>query len=322
MIRDFILEIFKLIGELNYWHIGLLTALESTCFPVVIPVETIIIPMGYYAYLGIKSLPLLIIASTIGIVCGCVINYYFAMLLGRKFIYKNAKLLHINIEKMKRLEGMFLRHGRLLMFTGRFVPIPAFKHIITIPAGMAKMPIGQFIFYNMLGGLIFSTSMLLIGYFFGSSEELIHKAIGKFTIACIVIFVTYIIVRIIAKVIAKRHGSERYDDIYVETVDANGLKSKQKDNNLPYSMYRVNNNDEITKINHEYKNDEKKPCEQSGNTNNKIIKLKKLPIKKINFFKKDYINEKNKNKNDTFSIRSDTRKSGKFRFGFKKKIKK
>ena len=204
MIKDFILELFKFIGELNYWHIGLLSALESTALPVVIPVETIIIPMGYYAYLGQKHLYLLIISCTVGIVSGCLINYWFARVVGRSFIYKHAKFLHINIERLKHLEEKFLRHSRLLMFVGRFVPIPAFKHIITIPAGMSKMPVPQFVFYNALGGFIFSTSMLLIGYFFGSSEELVHRAIGKFTIACIVIIFMYIIVRIVVKLIIKR----------------------------------------------------------------------------------------------------------------------
>ena len=166
MIKDFILELLKFIGELNYIHLAIFSALESTCLPVIIPVETIIIPMGYYAFLGQKSLPLLMISATTGIVVGCVINYYFACLLGRKFIYKYSKYLHINTDTLRKLEQKFLTHGRLLMFTGRFVPIPAFKHIITIPAGMAKMPMKQFIFYNALGGFIFSTGMLLIGYFF------------------------------------------------------------------------------------------------------------------------------------------------------------
>ena len=86
MIKDFIFELLKFIGELNYIHLAIFSALESTCLPVVVPVETIIIPMGYYAFLGQKSLPLLMVSSTVGIVVGCVVNYYFACLLGRKFI--------------------------------------------------------------------------------------------------------------------------------------------------------------------------------------------------------------------------------------------
>ncbi len=204
MIKDFIIELFKFIGELNYCHVFILSALESTAFPVVIPVETIIIPMGYYSYLGLKSLPLLIISCTSGIIVGCLINYWFARILGRNFIYKHSKMLHINIDKLEKLEKKFLNHSRLLMFVGRFIPIPAFKHIITIPAGMAKMPIFPFILYNALGGFIFSTSMLLIGYFFGSSEEKIHEAISKFTIICIIIAVTYILFKIIRSLIKKR----------------------------------------------------------------------------------------------------------------------
>ena len=208
MIKDFILEVFKFIGELNYWHVGLLTALESTAFPVVIPVETVIIPMGYYAYLGTKSLPLLMLCCTIGIVVGCLINYWFARCLGRTFIYKHSHLLHINVEKLQKLERKFLSHGRLLMFVGRFIPIPAFKHIITIPAGMAKMPIPQFVFYNALGGFIFSTSMLLIGYFFGGSEKLVSKALTNFTIVCVVALCCYILVKIIIGIIAKRQKQD------------------------------------------------------------------------------------------------------------------
>ena len=226
MIKDFILELFKFIGELNYWVVFLLSALESTCFPVVIPVETVIIPMGYYAYLGTKKLPLLIFACTTGIVAGCLLNYAFARFLGRTFIYKHAKFLHINIDKLQKLEEKFLSHGRLLMFVGRFIPIPAFKHIITIPAGMAKMPVATFTFYNALGGFVFSTSMLLIGYFFGSSEELIHKAIGKFTIACVVIAITYLIVKLIIKLVIRR--KERSDTLNETSTDLIGGVNKFK----------------------------------------------------------------------------------------------
>ncbi len=209
MLKEFAYEILKLIGELNYWHVAIFAALESTAFPVIIPVETLIIPLGYYAYLGTKSLPLLIIFTTAGIVVGCLINYYFAMFLGRGLIYKHSKLLHINVAKLEKLEKMFLKHGRLLMFVGRFVPVPAFKHIITIPAGMAKMPIHQFIFYNALGGAVFSTAMYLIGYFFGSSQHLIHKAIKDFTILCVALLVSYIITRIIFAQIAKRRRAKK-----------------------------------------------------------------------------------------------------------------
>ncbi|GEM_PF-2512870 len=231
MIAELVYEVFKFIGDLNYWHVALLSALESTAFPVIIPVETVVIPMGYYAYLGTKSLPLLIISCTTGIVIGCLINYAFARYLGRAFIYKHAKFLHINIEKLQRLEAKFLTHGRLLMFVGRFVPIPAFKHIITIPAGMAKMPVHQFVFYNALGGLIFSTSMLLIGYFFGSSEELWRKALGKFVLVCFILLGLYIVVRLVIKMILKK-GEKQEVNLYEEVANSDVVEHRSEDDTL------------------------------------------------------------------------------------------
>ena len=204
MIRDFIFGLLKFIGDLNYWHVAIISALESTCLPVIIPAETIIIPMGYYASLGQKSLPLLMLITTVGIVVGCVINYYFAYFLGRKVIYKYGKYFHLDIDKLKSLERKFLKHGRFLIFIGRFVPIPAFKHIVTIPAGISKMPLGQFIFYNALGGFIFSTAMLLIGYFFGSNEKLVHAAINNFMYICVSLLLTYILMKIVMRIIISR----------------------------------------------------------------------------------------------------------------------
>ena len=230
MIKEFVLELLKFIGELNYIHLAIFSALESTCLPVIIPVETIIIPMGYYAFLGQKSLPLLMLSATTGIVVGCVVNYYFAYFLGRKFIYKYSKYLHINPDTLRKLENKFLTHGRLLMFTGRFVPIPAFKHIITIPAGMAKMPIKQFIFYNALGGFIFSTGMLLIGYFFGSSEKLVQTALSNFMIVCVAFLVLYIATKIIIKIIirTKKDKREMYEISRNTGIDIKLLKSEKR----------------------------------------------------------------------------------------------
>ena len=192
MLQNLLLEIMKFIGELGYFSIFLLSALESTAFPVVIPVETVIIPMGYYAYLGQKNLFILIFATTSGIIVGCLLNYFCARILGRALVYKLAKYLFLKPEHLQSWEQKFLKNGKSLLFFGRFIPIPAVKHIITIPAGMAKMPVGIFTFYTALGGFIFSTAMILVGYFFGSNTKLVKKILENATIfVCLVIAVYF-----------------------------------------------------------------------------------------------------------------------------------
>ena len=294
MLRELIYEIFKFIGDLNYWHVALLSALESTAFPVIIPVETVVIPMGYYAYLGTKSLPLLIISCTTGIVIGCLINYAFARYLGRSFIYKHAKFLHINVEKLQKLEEKFLKHGRLLMFVGRFVPIPAFKHIITIPAGMAKMPVHQFVFYNALGGLIFSTSMLLIGYFFGSSEELWRQALGRFVIVCLALFGIYLLIRFIISMLIKRNN--RNNVSYLEEITAEQDADTEDDDvdkdrsEIFIGNYKIGRSKNTTK-------------KEASNTSNKNVNLQKGSYDD-RFFSKKNIHKNKKDKKKSFFKRT------------------
>ena len=82
---------FDFISGISYFELGVITALESTFFPVFVPIETFIIPMGYLASLGQRSIPMLLISCTIGIIIGCLINYMLAMFLGRPLIYKFSK---------------------------------------------------------------------------------------------------------------------------------------------------------------------------------------------------------------------------------------
>jgi membrane protein DedA with SNARE-associated domain len=183
---------FEFIASLNYFELCVIMLLESTCFPVFIPVEVFIIPMGYLASIGQRNFGMLMIASTIGIVSGCLINYFMARILGRPFIYKYSKYLMINVKTLEKWERKFLKNSKLIMFLGRFIPIPAVKHLITIPAGISKMKLSDFILYNALGGLTFSTISLMFGYYYGDkASTAIMKllSIGKyFLIFCIIVF--------------------------------------------------------------------------------------------------------------------------------------
>ena len=80
------------------------------------------------------------------------------------------------------------------MFIGRCIPIPAVKHIITIPAGLSRMDLKDFIVFNALGGFTFSSVMVFFGYFFGQQAGVFLKRFS-FTIlllALIVFFVSFV----------------------------------------------------------------------------------------------------------------------------------
>ena len=132
--------------------------------------------MGYLAYLGQKNMSLLIFFSVVGTVFGCIINYYLSLWLGRPFIYKYAKFIMLNTKKLEKLEVFFLKNSKLIMFLGRCAPLPGIKHIITIPAGISKMKMRDFLLYNTLGAIFYLTIILHIGFFTGGNENSIHYA--------------------------------------------------------------------------------------------------------------------------------------------------
>ena len=198
------------IDNLSYLQIGLIAALEGTCFPVFIPMETIILPMGYLAFLGKKNFALLLFSLTLGTVCGCLINYYFAMIIGRPLIFKYHKYMMFKISTLEKWEKRFLKNSKFIMFIGRCIPLPIVKHIITIPAGISRMNIFDFIIYNTLGATLFTSVILYIGYYFGQKMDIIHQYM-KFTVH---IFIVIVIIFVIYRYFLSHHVDKYFKKIF------------------------------------------------------------------------------------------------------------
>jgi membrane protein DedA with SNARE-associated domain len=199
-------ELFKTLAawymaHLNYGTIVLLMALESTFVPV--PSEIIIPPAAWMAADPASglNLGLVILFGTIGCVIGALFNYYLAYFLGRKIIYaladsKYARIFLIKRDSIEKAENYFLKHGRSSTFIGRLVPV--IRHLISIPAGLAKMKITDFILYTFIGSAIWNTCLALLGYFFYSQKELLNKYFKELSLAVLlvgIVFVTYLIIR-------------------------------------------------------------------------------------------------------------------------------
>lgn len=155
-----------LLGNLNYGTIFFLMLLESTVFPV--PSEFVVSPAAYHAAGGNLNIFLVILFATIGADCGATINYLAGYYLGRPIIYKFAnsrwgRACLLNQEKVEKSEKYFYDHGVFATLTGRL--IPGIRHLISIPAGLAKMKFWQFLLYTTLGAGLWNCILAALGWY-------------------------------------------------------------------------------------------------------------------------------------------------------------
>ena len=158
--------ITSLLSNLNYATVYFLMLLESTVVPV--PSELVVAPAAYHSAAGHINIWLVILFATLGAMTGASINYLAGYYLGRPIIYKfaNSRLGHLcllNQSKVEKSEKYFDDHGMVATITGRL--IPGIRHLISIPAGLAKMNYWKFLLYTTIGAGAWHAILALLGWY-------------------------------------------------------------------------------------------------------------------------------------------------------------
>lgn len=184
------------LNNLSYGVLIILMILENSIVPL--PAELIVTPAAYRAAHGEMNLIILILCTTVASTIGALINYYLSCYLGRYVVYKIVdsrlgKILMLDKEKLHRAEQLFLKHGNVSTFFGRLLPFG--RQLISIPAGLAKMPIGKFVFYTFIGSALWNSLLAGLGYYLAQilpKEELID-AINTYSLEMSAVFVIIVI---------------------------------------------------------------------------------------------------------------------------------
>ncbi|MBN1577837.1 MAG: DedA family protein [Chitinispirillaceae bacterium] len=185
------------LDHINYVTVTLLMGIESSFIPF--PSEIVVPPAAYKAAQGTLNAGGVFCAATAGALMGAFFNYCFALLLGRRVLYRlaNTRISHfflITRESLEKAEAYFIKHGRSSTFIGRFVP--AIRQLISLPAGIARMDLKQFLLYTALGSGIWNLILTALGYFLYSRKELLERyysRISIFFLLCGVAFVGYML---------------------------------------------------------------------------------------------------------------------------------
>ena len=197
--------ISSLLSNLNYGTILFLMLLESTVVPV--PSEFVVTPAAYHAASGNLDVFLVILFATIGADLGASVNYVVAYYVGRPVIYRFAhskwgKMCLLNQEKVEKSEKYFDDHGIVATLTGRL--IPGIRHLISIPAGLAKMNYWKFLLYTTIGAGVWHSILAALGWYLHAivPEDQLNDKITEYAeyikiviIGIVVIAIGYFVIR-------------------------------------------------------------------------------------------------------------------------------
>ena len=197
--------ISTLLGNLNYGTIFILMLLESTVIPV--PSELVVAPAAYHAASGSLNVVLVVLFATIGADVGASINYFVALYVGRPVIYSFAnsrwgKMCLLNQEKVEKSERYFDEHGIVATLTGRL--IPGIRHLISLPAGLARMNYWKFLLYTTIGAGVWHTILAVMGWYLHAvvPEDQLESTIERYNhyiviaiVALVVLAIGYVVVK-------------------------------------------------------------------------------------------------------------------------------
>ncbi|MEV7654797.1 DedA family protein [Streptomyces anulatus] len=154
---------------------GAAIALENVFPPL--PSEVILPLTGFAASQGVLSIASALFWTTLGSVVGAVVLYGIGAVFGRERMHAWwAKLPLVKASDLVRTEEWFARHGTKAILLGRMVPV--FRSLISVPAGVERMPLPVFVTLTTAGSLVWNTVLVMAGYWLGDQWDVVGAYVG------------------------------------------------------------------------------------------------------------------------------------------------
>jgi len=179
--------------------VGLFVAMAAGNIGAPIGSEVIIPAAGALVATGhLPSLWQVVLVAVLGELAGGTLGYAIGRLGGRPFVHRYGHYVMFHEEEMAQVDRFFGKYGSFAIFLCRFIPV--IRGVVSIPAGIARMPLLPFYCWYALGSLGFCGALALVGHALGNNLDAIVPWLHKFTLviaAVIVIAVLYAVFRII-----------------------------------------------------------------------------------------------------------------------------
>ncbi|MFA5048212.1 MAG: DedA family protein [Patescibacteria group bacterium] len=178
---------------LGYPGIFILMTMESMIIPL--PSELVMPFAGFLVTTGRFNFWLVIIASSLGSLCGSLISYWIGYWGGEKLVRKFGRYVFLDEQDLTKAERWFYRRGEITIFVARFVPVV--RHLISIPAGVGKMNLKKFCVYTIIGATIWNSFLAYAGLIAGKNWGILRKYSEIISLPITIIIIVVLIVMVL-----------------------------------------------------------------------------------------------------------------------------
>ncbi len=199
----------ELIRDLGYPGLFLLVVLESTAVPVP---SLLVMPFaGFLAGTGHFSLAAILAINSAGALVGSGLSYWFGLAGGKALLLRYGKYIMVRPADIEKTEQFFANYGARTIFVGRFLPVV--RHIISIPAGVARMRLLPFFALTLAGASLWGGGLMVLGYQLGDNWKSVvttWKKIDVLVAAAIVLTIVVVFVQFLRKRRAARSATAEH----------------------------------------------------------------------------------------------------------------
>lgn len=205
-VRQLVTQLYEAVG---YLGVAIWVAIESVIIPI--PSELILPFAGFLVGEGVAiepltgqpwSLPLVVLAGTLGATAGALVAYGIGYWGGRPVILRWGRWLGIKAEDLDRTEAFFDKHGMAACFIGRMIPV--IRSLVSFGAGLGRMPVLKFTVYTFLGSLPFTFLLVFIGVQLGANWEAVGAVLKQFEYVILGILVLLVLAFIWIRIVRPR----------------------------------------------------------------------------------------------------------------------
>ena len=181
-VAEFSTHIMQTMG---YFGLAFMMMLESMVAPV--PSELVMPFAGFLIQQNEFTWVASIVASSLGTLIGSLIGYYMGKFGGYPAVHYLGRYLLLEREHLEYTAKWFEKHGEITVFVSRFIPV--IRHLISIPAGVANMNLFRFCLFTIIGGTLWNTSLLYLGFKLREKWDVVEKYSHQIDVVVVILLI-------------------------------------------------------------------------------------------------------------------------------------